>query len=76
MSVPDKMKLTFEVRHPGEPAAGFTGYTETVKVSVESGDPGGRDGEFAEHMQQALAEWFCGAEVRLANPKSACRGQS
>lgn len=67
------MELTFDVRHPGEPAAGFNGYTETVKVSVESGDPGGRDGEFAEHMQQALADWFCGAEVKLVNPNEVNR---
>ena len=30
---------------------------------VDSGDPGGEPGEFAEALRQFLAEWFDGAGV-------------
>lgn len=63
------MELTFNVCFPGEMAAGLSSYTETVTIAVESGDPGGEQGEFAEHMRQALAEWFDGAGVALGKPK-------
>lgn len=54
--------LTFFASFPGEPAAGLCAYTDTVTVDCEAahGDPG-----FAEHIQQALVEWFDGATVTL-----------
>ena len=63
------MELTFDIYFPGEFAAGLNSYTETVKIAVESGDPGGEPGEFAEHVRKALAEWFDGARVALGKPK-------
>lgn len=53
----------FEVVFPGEEAAGLRAFTETVKVAVGSGDLGGEDGAFQQHMQSALSEWFDGAGV-------------
>ena len=55
------MEIIFDVNNPGEYEAGILGYSDTVTVRVESGDPGGEPGEFAECMTQALIEWFDGA---------------
>ena len=57
------MKLVFDVDFCGEPAAGLYSYHETVTILVESGDPGGEEGEFAQFMRDTLAEWFDGAGV-------------
>lgn len=55
----------FEIGHPGEDGAGLFAYSEKVKVSVESGDPGGEQGEFADFMKSCLADWFDGAGVGI-----------
>ena len=63
------MKYIFEINHPGEPAAGIIGFTDTVSVKIESGDPGGEPGEFEAHIQEALAEWYDGAQVKRIESK-------
>ena len=57
------MKLTFDIYHHGEPAAGLHSYTDTVTMEVESGNPGGDEGEFERYMRECLSEWFDGARV-------------
>ena len=57
-------RITFDVYHSGEYAAGIRSYSERVTVLVES-DPGGIPGEFAAHMRDALTEWFDGARLTL-----------
>lgn len=64
------MKIAFYVDFPGERGAGLHSYTDIVRVSVESGDPGGEPNEFADHIRQALAEWYDGASVELLADKS------
>ncbi len=66
------MKFIFDIDFHGEPEAGITGYTDTVSIEVESGDPGGEynPGDFVEHMMQALSEWFDGASVQLRATKA------
>lgn len=59
-------KFGFEVTHPGEMSAGMDGYTESITVIVEN-DPGGDDGDFAQHMQDCLADWFSGARVTIVS---------
>jgi hypothetical protein len=59
------LTLTYDIVHPGEREAGLRAYSEQVTVTVDSGDPGGSHGEFAEEMQGFLSEWFDGAAVRL-----------
>ena len=56
-------KITFDIRHAGEPAAGFGAYTETVTVEVESGVPDHYFAEFVNCIHRALDEWFCGAKI-------------
>lgn len=65
MTIPKPMTLQFEVNMPSELAAGLRGFTDTVTVTVESGDPTGEPGEFAQYMRDCLAEWFDGAGVQL-----------
>jgi hypothetical protein len=57
------MKITYDVDFPAELGAGIRGFTETITVEVESGDPGGEEGEFAVWMRQAINEWYDGARV-------------
>ncbi|OPZ48255.1 MAG: hypothetical protein BWY95_00962 [Bacteroidetes bacterium ADurb.BinA104] len=56
----------YSIDSPGESAAGIRSFTDEVMIIVDSGDPGGEEtGEdsFAEHMRQALTEWYDGAKV-------------
>jgi hypothetical protein len=48
----------YDVCVPSDMPAGLYGLTEKVIIIVKSGDPGGDEGEFEEHMRQALAEWY------------------
>lgn len=56
-------KYKFNIVHPGEYGAGIRSYSETVEVSLESGDPGGDPGDFELFMEDCLADWFDGASV-------------
>jgi hypothetical protein len=51
------MELVFDVYMPSELQAGLRGFTDTIRVTVESGEPGGSRGDFIEHMREALTEW-------------------
>ena len=55
--------FTYYIKHPGED--GMEGFTETVRISVESGDPGGNTGEFERQMLETLREWYDGAAISL-----------
>jgi hypothetical protein len=57
--------IEYEIENGGEISAGLLPYSETVCVVVESGDPGGDDGEFAVFMQDCLMEWFDGSAVEI-----------
>lgn len=59
------MKYRFEIYSPMEEAAGFYGFTDTVEISVDSGDPGGEPGEFEKYLSSVLSEWYDGAKVTL-----------
>jgi hypothetical protein len=61
----EPLTLTFDVEHPGELQAGIRAYSDTVTVTVDSGDPGGSPDEFTEEMQRFLLAWFDGAAVGL-----------
>ena len=57
-------RFVFYVDHRGEPLAGIGAYTDTVTITIESGDPGEVGaGEFASHSREALESWFLGANV-------------
>jgi hypothetical protein len=59
------MKISYDVYHPGERSAGINAFEDTVTIHIDSGDPGGEDDEFAEHMRQSLADWYDGAKVKI-----------
>jgi len=63
------MNIKFEITHPGDSSAGIHSYSETVNISVESGDPGGEDGDFLQFMRECLSDWFDGAAVENAQTK-------
>ena len=60
-----RVKLKFHVDHPGEMGAGIRPYNDLVVIKIDSGDPGGEDGEFAEYMRDCLRSWYDGAFVML-----------
>lgn len=62
------LKLTFDIDCPSEPEAGLYGYTETVTVEVESGNPGGLGDEFSEYMRDCLSDWFDYSNVSMRKP--------
>lgn len=53
----------FMVDQPAELGAGLRGFTDEIFVVVDSGDPTGDEGDFADFIRQALAEWYDGAAV-------------
>lgn len=57
--------ITYSVHSSGELAAGLRGYTDQITVNIDSGDPGGDEGEFAGALRTFLAEWYDGANVVL-----------
>ena len=57
------MEIKYNIIMPSEPAAGIIGFTDSITVNIESGDPGGDDGEFAEFMRDCLSDWYDGASV-------------
>ena len=59
----NKGEFDFVVEHPGERGAGILPFSDSIIIQVASGDPGGDDGEFEEHMRNALKEWYDGAFV-------------
>jgi len=63
--------LRYQVQFEGELAAGLWPYSDEVVVIVDSGNPGGEPGEFAEWIRQAIAQWYDGAAVTLL-PRQTC----
>ena len=61
------MKLIFDIYMPDYPVAGLLGFTERITIEVESGDPGGDNGEFAGFMRTAVEDWYDGAQVILVD---------
>jgi hypothetical protein len=59
--------FTYDIDFSGEMAAGLRPFTDTVKISVESNDPGGDAGEFEAFMMEGLRDWYDGASVVLVN---------
>jgi len=57
-----------EVEAVPEPLAGIVGYTDTVRVSSDTGMFGGEAGEFAEYLRDFLAQWYDGARVQVFAP--------
>jgi hypothetical protein len=64
---PNLKTWSFDVVHHGERSAGILAYSDTIRISVESGDPGGIEGEFEQYIRQCLAQWYDGARVELSN---------
>jgi len=55
--------FAFHVEGHEELAAGIRGFTDKVTVIVDSGQPGGDEGQFEEWIRASLAEWYDGAAV-------------
>jgi|GEM_PF-7108006 len=61
------MTLHYHVNFPDKKAAGIHPSSDEVSITVASGEPGGGQGEFEEHMRGALLDWFDGAGVDRAD---------
>lgn len=60
----------FNIAVPSEPSAGIRGFTDTILITVESGDPGGVPGEFEKHIIEALSDWYDGGHITLIEEKT------
>lgn len=70
MSNVQPMRIEFAVNMPSDLSAGLRGFSDSVAVTIESGNPGGEPGEFTRYMQECLAEWFDGAKVQPLEPQN------
>ena len=59
------MTIKYHIHQPAEYSAGILGFTDDIEIKIESGDPGGEDGEFAQFMLDALKDWYDGASVSI-----------
>lgn len=59
----ESQTIKYEISHHGDD--GQLPFTETITVTVASGDPGGEPGEFAEWVGESLWEWYDGADVEM-----------
>ena len=55
----------FHIECPEELNAGLRGYSDDITLTVDSGDPGGKSGEFENDMIDFLKEWYDGAKITL-----------
>jgi hypothetical protein len=66
---PDYVDAVFQTEtfaeENGDRAAGLHPFTETVTVTVQSGDTGGEEGEFEMFLVNVLNQWYDGAGVGL-----------
>ena len=68
------MVITYDVY--AAPDDSSFGYTDVIDIIIDSDNPGGEPGEFADFMRAALAEWYDGASVLLGCNKGVKRGET
>jgi len=56
-------RICFEIEKLPDLSAGIRGFYDTICIDIDSGDPGGEDEEFKQHIKQALIEGYDGAKV-------------
>ena len=66
-------KIVYEINFPEEYAAGLSAYSETITVTVNSGNIGGKPGEFARFIRDALSKWFDGAQITFIESETRLR---
>lgn len=60
----------FDIYFPGDMSAGLWSYSDVVAVTVDSGNPGGEEGEFEQWLVEFLGEWFDGATITPSNARA------
>lgn len=63
------LELVFKVNIPPDYSSGLNGVYDTIKVVVDSGDPGGEPGEFTEFMLGCLKDWYDTPNVMVLQPE-------
>jgi len=58
-------KIIYDIDCPGDEDAGLRSYTDRITLEIDSGDPGGEEGEFEKFMKDSLKEWYDGANVEV-----------
>lgn len=57
----------FSIYNPGEYSAGIRSFHDRIRVTVDSGNPGGEKGDFEKYMQECLQEWYDGSHVFIGD---------
>lgn len=68
-----KLTLEFWIEQRADLSAGMRGFSDEITVTLASGNPGGKPGEFAEELRQFLSEWFEATVEPLADAKARFR---
>lgn len=63
-----KMTFSYDIGFPVAPGTGLYSSTDTVTITVKSGDPRGEPVKFAEFMRKALRDWYDDCRVTLEEP--------
>lgn len=53
----------FDIEFGRDNSAGLIAFHDRITIKVDSGDPGGEEGEFESYMKVVLTEWFDVATV-------------
>ena len=63
------LRIKYSIDFPGDESAGMLPFCDDIEVIVESGNPGGENGEFEDFIRQALEQWYDGPWVELVSVK-------
>jgi hypothetical protein len=62
--------ISYVIDHGGDESAGLRSYDDLVTIYNESGDWHGQPGEFLRELKDFLSEWYDGAKVYVARPRT------
>jgi hypothetical protein len=54
----EQKTFTLYVNTRGDRQVGIPSVDDEITITVQSGDPGGIDGEFEDFLAEALSEWY------------------
>ena len=63
-------KWIVEIDSPQDLDAGIIGFTDTIVITVDSGDPGGAKSDFGTFLIDMFLEWYDdGARIEVIEPE-------
>lgn len=63
-----KKTITLYVHTHGDKSVGIFPVDDEITVTIESGDPGGDEGEFEKYLCECVSEWYGEKDSVSLNP--------